>query len=154
VKDLIQKVISEVREGQSTDFHRTLLQAALLLEKHHIPECEWRGIEPDIDDAEVADTSTEELRQAPMSFAKGSREHPDVGGALWALRKCWGRPLREFFIDEMKAHLAAKRLVPLFEADHALFHFGGGTHYNFSYGEANYDAYYESCQKFLDEQSR
>jgi hypothetical protein len=40
-----------------TDFHRTLLQAALLLRVTPYPGMRMEGIEPDIDDAEVADTS-------------------------------------------------------------------------------------------------
>ena len=154
MKGCIKKVIREVREVGSPDFQRTLLQAALLLEKHYIPECEWRGVDSDVDDAEVSDASTEELQDVLMAFVKAHREHPNVGTAIWALGKCWGRPLREFFINEMKAHLEAKRYFPLSQAEGALFHFGGGTHYSFSLGETDYERYYEACRRFLESQAK
>ena len=148
MKDLIQIVIREIRAGQSPDFPQTLLRAQLLFEKLYDANRGWQGIEGEVDDAEVSEESIRELREALMTFAQNNRERPDAGSALHALSRCWGYPLREFLLNEMKVHLDAGRVYPLSEADYALFHFGGGPMYDEPISETDY---FDVCRKFLDE---
>ena len=153
MKDLIQLIIREVRAGESPEFQQTLLRAALLFEKFY-RSGGWRGIEMEVDDAEVSEELIRELRESLITFAKGNREHPDTGSALYALSKCWGCPLRDFFLTEMRIHLDAGRLFPLSQAEAALFHFGGCTSYNYPPGETGHDGYLDACRKFLDKNLR
>ena len=152
MKNLIQIVTREIRAGESANFQQTLLRSGLLFEKFYCSG-DWRGIEPEVDDAEVSEESIGELRESLITFSRASREHPDVGSALHALSKCWGYPLREFFLIEMKFHFDAGRTFPLSQAESALFHFGGGTHYNTPPGETSHDGYLAACGRFLAEHS-
>jgi hypothetical protein len=149
MKDLIKMVIQEVHAGKSPDLQETLLRAMLLFEKFY-HSGDWHGIESEVEDAVVSEESINELREAVMAFAQANREHKDAGSALHALGKCWGCPLRKFFLTEMKIHFDAGRQFPLSQAEAALFHFGGGTHYDYPPGVTGHPGYHEACRKFLE----
>ena len=149
MKDLIQRVIREIRTGESINFQQTLLRSGLLFEKFY-HSGDWNGIEPEVDDAEVSEESIDELRESLVAFSQSNREHPDTGSALHALSKCWGHPLREFFLTEMKVHFDAGRILPLSQAEAALFHFGGCTSYNYPPGKTGNEGYLKACLEFLE----
>ena len=150
MKDLIHIVTAEIRAGISADFQQTLLRAALLIEKF-CGSGDWQGIEEELDDAEASERSFVELRDTLMTFARCQREHPDVGTALWALGKAWQSSLREFFLNEMRVHLAAKRFFPLSQAECALFHFGGSdSECGNTLNERAPEPYFAACREFLE----
>jgi hypothetical protein len=153
MKNLIQSVTHEIQLGQSANFQQTLLRAMLLFEKFY-HSGDWRGIEPEVDDAEVSPESIGRLRDALIAFAQTNREHPDTASALHALSKCWGCALREFFLMEMKLHFDARRMFPLSQPEGALFHFGGGTFHNQAPGETGDEGYLEACRRFLEQNLR
>jgi hypothetical protein len=153
-KNLIQQVIAQVKrkEGLNNPNSDTFLLAGLLFEKFY-DLFGWQDVDRRVIDAEVTEKSIAELREALISFAQQNRKNPAVAASLWALSKCIGYPLREFFLTEMKYHLEAKRIFPLHEAESALCRFGGGTDCNWPPDEGE-DGYLEACRRFLKQLQR
>jgi hypothetical protein len=153
VRDCIQKVISELRSLRSPNIRETLLESTLLIEKF-TGTGDWRGISSNVDDAEVPSDLIAELRQTLINFARTHPEHPDVGTAIWALSKFFDESLRGFFIAEMRRHLDAGRVHPVWQADCALGNLGDSVEYDYSPGEASHDSYFDAVRRYLQKNAQ
>jgi len=153
MRDCTQKVISELRTLQSPDIRETLLESTLLIEKY-TGSGDWRGISSNVDDAEISAEAIAELRQALIDFTRKHPEHPDVGTAIWALSKLFDESLRDFFLTEMRRHVDAGRVHPVWQADCALGNLGEGVGYDYSPGETSHDRYIDAVRRHLHKHSK
>lgn len=92
-----------------------------------------------------------QLRSALLDFSTQRRDHPHVASAIWALSKFQDPELREFFVSEMRIHLAARRHGPVSQAEYGLLMLGElATGYDYSAGETCHDAYLDAVRDFLE----
>ena len=151
--DCVHKVISELRTLQSPNIQETLLESTLLIEKY-TKTGDWRGISSNVDDADVSSETIAELRQELIDFTRKHPEHPDVATAIWALSKLFDESLRDFFLTEMRRHVDAGRVYPVWQADCALGNLGESVEFDYSPGEIRHDRYFDAVRQYLHKHSK
>jgi hypothetical protein len=147
----IDTVIAALRGENPDDMPERLLEARLFIEKS-VGAGGSRGISRAVDEASLSEQKLLDLRTALIDFVQQNREHSEVGSAIWALGAFREKSLRNFFLSEMRYHLQAGRVHPVWQADGALAALGDDpVGYHYATGQTDHHGYFEAVTDYLNE---